>query len=377
MVALTKLPANGRIVLTAATPFEIPVAAAPRVLPVAVNARVLGTGEGGVRRVAAELLRALDALLPARGYAVLPRLHPPQHAPHLWEQAGLPVAAGGRLILGFANQGPVLARNAITMIHDAQIFASPASYPPAFRLWYRASLPLIGRRHRRILTVSQFAAAELVRFGIARPERITVVPNGVDHILRPSPDRRILDRLGLVPGGYACAVASTRAHKNVALLLRAFVRPELAPLRLVLTGPARRGDFATPVPGNVVFAGEVSDAELRALLEAALCQLCPSTTEGFGLPPLEAMRLGTPAVIAPAGALPETCGPAALRAPLGDPAGWAAAIAGLADDPHMARARGAAGRAHARAFTWGRAAAAVLAVLEAECPVPSPLKAAS
>ena len=340
----------------------------PRLLPVVVNARILASSEGGgVRRVAVELLAALDALLPARGYAALARLAPPRGAAHLWEQAALALAARRRIVLGFGNQGPVLARNAITMIHDAQVFASPASYAPGFRLWYQASLPLIGRRHRRILTVSRFAAGELARFGIARPERITVVPNGVDHILRPAPERGILARLGLSPGRYACALASTRMHKNIPLLLAAFARPELAHVTLVLTGPARRADFPAPVPGNVVFAGAVSDGELRALLEAALCQLCPSLTEGFGLPPLEAMRLGTPAVIAPAGALPETCGAAALRAPPDDPAAWAAAVARLAADPGEARARGGAGRDHARRFTWARAAGAVLAILEAEC----------
>ncbi|MFT3972930.1 MAG: glycosyltransferase family 1 protein [Amaricoccus sp.] len=361
------------IVLTAATPLldlldDVP---GPRVLPVAVNARVLATGEGGVRRVAAELLRALDHLLPERGYAPLPRLSPAGGTPQLWEQAALPLAARGRLILGLGNQGPVLARNAITMIHDAQVFISPASYSAGFRRWYMASLPLIGRRHRRILTVSRFAAAELARHGVASTGRITVVPNGVDHILRPAPDRSIFDRLGVAPGSYACALANSQAHKNVGLLLRAFARPELAHLHLVLTGAARAEAFAAPVPANVIFAGAVSDAELRALLGAALCQLCPSTTEGFGLPPLEAMRLGTPAIIAPLGALPETCGTAAIRAPADDPAAWAAAILRLAADPDEARARGAAGRDHARAFTWHRAAEAVLAILEAECPDPA------
>lgn len=349
-------------------PFEFPPSAdspVPCRLPVAVNARVLATGGGGVRRVAEELLRALDRLLAERGYGPLPRLAPAAVQPQVWEQVALPLAARGRLILGLGNQGPVLCRNAVTMIHDAQVFASPASYAPAFRLWYRASLPLVGRRHRRVLTVSRFAAGELVRFGIAPPERIAVVPNGVDHILRPPPEYSILGRLGLEPGGYACALASTRAHKNLSLLLAAFARPELAGLRLVLTGPVPRTPLAAP--SNVVLAGELDDGELRALLAGALCQLCPSTTEGFGLPPLEAMRLGTPAIIAPAGALPETCGAAALRAPLGEPAAWAAAVARLAADPEEARARGAAGRDHARAFTWRRAAEAVLDILETEC----------
>lgn len=344
----------------------------PRRLPVVVNGRILATGRGGVHRVATELLAALDTLMAERGLTPLPRLSLGGGFPYLWEQVGLPLATGGRLVLGLGNQGPVLTRNAITMIHDAQVFASPRSYAPGFRLWYRASLPMIGRRHRRILTVSRFAASELVRFGIAPADRIAIVPNGVDHIVRPDPDRTILARLGLKPGSYACALASSQAHKNIPLLLAAFSRPELSHLRLVLTGAARREDFRRPVPPGTVFAGTVSDASLRALLAGAVAQLCPSTTEGFGLPPLEAMRLGTPSVIAPAGALPETCGPSAIHAPADDPAAWAAAIARLASSPGEASARGNAGRSHAIRFTWRRAAERVLAILEAECPDPAP-----
>ena len=343
----------------------VPTGAA-KALPVVLNARVLGSGVGGVRRVAVELSSALDLLCAERGLAPLARLAPGR-LPHVWEQAALPLAARGRVVLGLGNQGPVFASNAITMIHDAQVFASPASYPTAFRLWYRASLPLLGRRHRRILTVSRFAASELVRFGIADPDKISVVPNGVDHILRPIPDGSVLDRFELSPGRYACALASPQAHKNIALLLTAFARPELSHLRLVLTGPANPGAFAAPISPNAVFTGALGDGALRALLAAALCQLCQSRTEGFGLPPLEAMRLGTPAIIAPAGALPETCGPAALRAAVDDPGAWAAAIARLDASPEEARARGAAGREHARKFTWRRSAEAVLAILEAEC----------
>lgn len=348
----------------------------PTPLPVVLNARALATGSGGVCRVATELARALDSLCAERGIAPLQRLAPPWRlrgtaASQLWEQAALPLAAQGRLILGLANQGPLLARHAVTMIHDAQAFATPRSYGLAFRLWYRASLPLLGRRHRRILTVSRFSRDELVRFGVAPPERISIVPNGVDHILRPRPDASILPRLGLSPGGYACALASTQAHKNIPLLLAAFARPEIGHLRLVLTGPARRGDFGPAVPPNVLFAGTLSDGALRALLAHAVAQLCPSTTEGFGLPPLEALCLGTPAIIAPAGALPETCGRAALQASPDDPSAWAAALAHLAAEPEAARARGAAGQAHARAFTWHRAAERLLSLLETECPDPA------
>src|SRR5881394_632896 len=78
-----------------------------------------------------------------------------------------------------------------------------------------------------------------------------------------------------------------------------------------LIGAAVREQFEALghfVPPNVIFAGQVSDGELRALLESALCVGCLSTTEGFGLPPLEGMVLGCPAIMAPCGALSEVGG---------------------------------------------------------------------
>ena len=69
------------------------------------------------------------------------------------------------------------------MIHDAQVFITPDSYSWAFANWYRKVLPALGQRHLRILTVSEFSADQLVRYGVAKRENITVIPNGVDHVL--------------------------------------------------------------------------------------------------------------------------------------------------------------------------------------------------
>jgi glycosyltransferase involved in cell wall biosynthesis len=193
-----------------------------------------------------------------------------------------------------------------------------------------------------------------------------VIPNGADHILRPAADLRTLQRLALPVRAFACAQASTQAHKNIPLLLRAFADPALQDLTLVLVGDAKPDDFrrqGNAIPPNVVFTGRISDAELRGLLEDALCYLCPSLTEGFGLPPLESMLLGTPAIVAPEGALPETCADAALYADPRDPAAWVTRIRDLARLPALWQSRSRAGRAHAAAFTWRRAATALLATL--------------
>jgi glycosyltransferase involved in cell wall biosynthesis len=135
----------------------------------------------------------------------------------------------------------------------------------------------------------------------------------------------------------------------------------------VLVGSATAADFAAagvPTPKNVVFAGRVSDGELRALLESAACLAFPSTTEGFGLPPLEAMLLGCPAVVAPCGALPEVCGDSVVYVDPHDDAGWAEAIGAYVQDGRMRTRAAARGRHHASRYTWRRSAERLLTVID-------------
>jgi len=247
------------------------------------------------------------------------------------------------------------------------VYISPESYSWAFVKWYRQVLPALGHRHARILTVSHFSADQLVRYGVAQHENITVISNGVDHVLGYSSDPEVLSRLKLVPRQFVVALANTQAHKNIGLLLKAFAAPSLNDLKLVLVGAANRAQFEAlghSVPPNVVFAGPVSDEALRALLESALCFGCPSTTEGFGLPPLEGMVLGCPAIMAPCGSLPEVGGESALFAAPDDPRQWVAAIRRLADEADHWTHYSRAGRERAGHFTWKRAGDQLLGVVK-------------
>lgn len=351
-----------------------------------INGRFMAARPTGVQRVAYELVRQLGIhreeltqlfgapprILAPRGvdYAVNPssllldcdsRLKG-----HAWEQFELPYRAKGALLLSLCNLSPVFASlagvDSVTMFHDAQVFTSPASYSLAFRLAYQRIQPMIGARARRILTVSHFSASQLAQFGMAPADRIRVIHNGIDHSGGAMKDSSILTRLGLTAGGYVLALASAQAHKNIGVLLRAFAGEGCPPLKLVLFGAGDRADF--PEAGDqVLFAGRVDDGELAALMASALCFAMPSTTEGFGLPPLEAMAQGCPAVIAPCGALPEVCGDAALQAAPDDPAAWQAAFAVLQDDPALRAHLVEKGVARARDFTWRRAGEQLMAVL--------------
>jgi glycosyltransferase involved in cell wall biosynthesis len=249
------------------------------------------------------------------------------------------------------------------MIHDAQVYSTPASYSKAFRLWYKTVMPLMGWRHRRILTVSEFSKTELVRYGIAPANKIAVIPNGVDHILRIEPDQGAPKRYDLSGCAFVLSLANIQAHKNIGILLKAFATPRLQDVTLALFGGAKKADFETQgfvVPDNVQFLGRISDEELVALMIHAKAFACPSLTEGFGLPPLEAMAVGCPAVIAPCGALPEVCGDAALVADAYDPEAWSRQISRVVVDDSLRASLQKAGHVQAAKFTWSNAAKLLL-----------------
>lgn len=349
-----------------------------------INGKYLGAGPTGVHRVADELIAQLASrrdelagLFAEPTTIVVPRtVAKSRHqfemkqagflTGQLWEQLDLPRAARSGLLLSLCNLAPMISTSAVTMIHDAQTFSTPESYSSAFARWYRYVLPTIGRRHRKILAVSHFTAKQLVDFGVTTADRIAVVPNGVDHVLRVPSEPGIFDRLQLGETKFIVALANTQRHKNVGLLLKAFADERLKPVRLVLVGGEGAQAFAAlghVVPDNVRFAGRVSDGELRALLERAVCVAFPSTTEGFGLPPLEGMLLGCPAVVAPCGALPEVCGDSAIYASADDPREWVEAISSLANDPLCWNRYSQNGRERANIFTWRAAGDRLMDVL--------------
>jgi len=115
----------------------------------------------------------------------------------------------------------------------------------------------------------------------------------------------------------------------------------------------------------VLRLGTLTDAQLKALYMTSRALVFPSTYEGFGLPPLEAMACGCPVVAARAASLPEVCGDAALYVDPRSDASIADAMRRvLADDALCARLR-EAGLARAAGFTWDAAAARVLETLRA------------
>lgn len=361
---------------------------------IAFNGRFLNAPQTGVQRVARELIVAMLTALEAHpdlkhklDFELVSPPNPKSRLAHselthksvgrfsgqFWEQVVLPNSHEGDLLVNLCNVAPLFARNSITMVHDAQVFLSPESYSFAFRSWYQFVLPHIGRSARKILTVSSYSADQLVKHGIAPREKIAVVHNGVDHILNHPSDPAILSKLELTPRQYSVGLASTQPHKNIGILVEAFRHARLSNHKLVLFGSAERADFleaGIDLPDNVIIASWLSDAELRALYEGANAVVFPSKTEGFGLPPLEAMTLGTPAICSDAGALPEVGGDAAIYADPNQVEDWVVQILTLIDDsPDNRQARSDASKQRASEFTWKRAGERLLNIITDELDV--------
>ena len=339
------------------------------------NGKFLSAPPTGVHRVAEEMIRAVDRRIDAGEEVDATLLHPRdaarrlplQHVTHrqigmltwqAWEQADLPRLAGPGTLVNLCNLGPVMRRDAVTMIHDAQVSETPLSYAPAFRTYYKTVQPILARRHRAILTVSEYARRALDWHGVA--DEAHVIPNGCDHVHRVAQEPSAAIDAGLEEGRFVLALASTQSHKNIETLIEAFRAPPLSHLTLALFGDADKEGAFGHLPANVRLLGRISDETLFSLMRVALAFACPSRTEGFGLPPAEAMALGCPVIVAPCGALPEVCGDAAIYAEPDETAEWAQALVMLTTRPDLRRDMAARGRDRAANMTWDAAAANLL-----------------
>ena len=353
-------------------------------MPLIFNGKFYSGRLNGVHRVADRLIRQVDRILSERPVSerVAARIYLPAErtwSPELqtieiiedpransqrWEQMTLPRLAADGVLINLCNLAPLLHRRKLLLVHDAQFLFSDSSYPTMQRLGYKYLIPRMARRAQRVLTVSDYSKRILDVSHVSPSAHTSVLYNGADHMLDAVTQPEALAELGLEPQRYVVIFGSPKEYKNVEVVFQAFRDPRLAAQTLVVVGEGEavlRSAGLKPPPG-ARFLGAIDDSRLRTLYEQATCLAFPSKTEGFGLPPLEAMLLGCPAVVAPAGAIPEVCHDAAMYAAVDDPAEWADAIVAIAGDPELRAAKIAAGRLRAGQFTWARAGQRLLDV---------------
>ncbi len=348
-----------------------------------INGRFLSRKVTGVERVAHEILRALsDCFLdehascdhngvrlsfkivaPVASKAAFSGLlgHIPIHTTgafsgHLWEQLVLSKWARSDWLLNLCNTAPLWRRRQSTFIHDAQVFAIPRNFNWKFGLWYRTMLRIVGKRSEGVFTNSQFSQTELSKFAGISDGKIAVLHLGADHMhrLAPSMTEEVSTQIPKRP--FLLAVSSASPNKNFEAIVRAIsILGDDAP-PCVFVGQKNSAVFGKldMDTSRITELGYVSDETLAVLYSRALCLVYPSYYEGFGLPPLEAMALGTPVIVSNTSSLPEVCADAALYCDPSKPETLAQAIRVLQTDQNARQVLSLAGKERAKAFAWNQ-----------------------
>lgn len=270
---------------------------------------------------------------------------------------------------------PKLTRSrSVFTLHDIAYLLFPEHHLPRNRIYLRTMMPHFLRRADRIIAVSESTRRDALRSYPLDPEKIEVIPEGVEPRFRPDVDPddllRVRGRYAL-PERFVLSVGTIEPRKNLPTLAEAYaaLRSRHPGVGLVIAGS--RGWLyerffeqvrSLGLGDSVVFTDHVADEDMPALLNAAEVFAFPSEFEGFGLPPLEAMACGLPVVCSNAASLPEVVGDAGLLLPPRDVSEWVGALDRLLGDASLRADLGAKGLLRARRFSWGTAAERTLEV---------------
>ena len=275
--------------------------------------------------------------------------------------------------LPFVFPGP-----AVVTVHDLGHRHFPAAHPLGARLYIDLTTRYSARRARYILADSACTRRDLTALYGIDGRKVHIVYPGVDPGLAPVRDEAALAAVRAryhIPGPYLLHVGSIQPRKNLLRLVEAYAEwlPGAAPRRYLVLAGARGWlyeDILVAVcreglEGWVRLPGYVDEADIAALYSGADAFVFPSLYEGFGFPVLEAMRCRVPVVCANTSSLPEVAGDAALLIDPLDTAALTQALSRITSDAALRAQLVEKGVAQSARFTWERAAAQTLDILEA------------
>jgi len=272
-----------------ATERQAPSRGVPAIL-VAIDTTPLAQTRAGTARYLRGLLAHLDVSVRELSYPATSRLRRVA-ADALWyprlRPEGVDVLHCPTFRGPFTSSVPL-----VVTVHDLAVIRHPDWFNRWSRTYSRFAVPRVVRAATTIIAVSEFTKRELVELLGVPEAKIRVVPNGVDQVFTPGGER--------AEGDYVLAVGTLEPRKNLARIAAAVT----GELRVV----GAQGWGGVEVPPNVVWLGEVGDAELARQYRGARCLAYVSLYEGFGLPVAEALACGCPVVTTRGSAMEQLAG---------------------------------------------------------------------
>lgn len=254
----------------------------------------------------------------------------------------------------------------VAYIHDVLFLDMPKYYTLGERFYFK-KMTSLARAADMIITISNHEKRRIIDHQIAAEDDVKVVYHGVDESFKPlsayreTEVKNIEERYRL-PAQYILYVGRVNVRKNISKLITAMPLIK-SKIQLLIVGEKGAETSALQqqiaeldLRDRVVFTGHVPLADLYLIYARATVFCFPSFAEGFGLPPLEAMKCGVPVVVSNRTAMPEVCGDAAVYINPDEPIHIALKINELLGDRIYYAQKVAAGLKHVKQFTWQRAA---------------------
>ncbi len=276
---------------------------------------------------------------------------------------------------------PILYRRpSIVTIHDLTLSFFPGKKMNSafYRTAYNVVLKNAVRHAKRVIAVSKNTKKDLVEITHTSPSKIEVVYEGVGEQFGPKEDKGLVEDLQKkynITKEFMLYTGVWRSHKNLVNLIRSFAllqEDESFESQLVITGKedpyypeVKRTVKELGLEHEVIFTGLAPEDELIALYQSAKLYVYPSLYEGFGLPPLEAMRCGTPVVASKNSCIPEVCGEEnALYFDPYDPEDMANVMRRVWLDEELQKELHEKGLKHSRKFVWEKMAEKTFKIYE-------------
>jgi glycosyltransferase involved in cell wall biosynthesis len=263
----------------------------------------------------------------------------------------------------------------IVYIHDVLFLDFPQYYSTPELLYFKP-MKLMARISNYIITISNSEKKRLLSHGFAEEDRIKVVYHGIDKGFRPIHEHSAQDVTNVLqkyklPDRYLLFVGRLNIRKNLTnliLSLQYITDPNIA---LVIVGKKdhKFEKLSAEITSlnsttKIIFTGFVTESELSLIYAKATIFCFPSFAEGFGLPPLEAMKCGIPTIVSNTTCLPEICGDAATYVNPDDPKDIAEKVNHLIHDTAFYEEKGLASLKHARKFSWETSVKQVFEIVE-------------
>ena len=334
----------------------------------------------GIGHYTSNLLDALRQVAPENEYSPLDWGHDPTMRLDrrlYWQQIELPRRARRAKadllhVTGF--DAPKFKPCPVVLtVHDLIGMLFPHNLTPAARFYWSYWLPHSIHWADALIADSANTRSDLQRLLKIPPERVAVIPLGINPRFHPPEDpaevahiRRAYD----LPERFMLYTGTIEPRKGLDTLVEAFaaIAGEVS-YHLIIAG--KRGRHTEGLLRQILrhgldqrvhMLGYVPDGDLPLLYAAAEVFVFPSRYEGFGLPPLEAMACGTPVICSNASSLPEVIGEAGLLVPPDDPPTLAAAIRRINGSPELRADLRARGLRQAAQYSWEATARQTLAV---------------